>query len=132
MENSKFNLPTIGPSISSKYVLRSTKEEVEVIAFEQPENGARSNEDWVTYIDSNGVEHIKEHLNIQLDFKLSGELLDMFSSIFKSSNLPSVIDQRIFDITKTLVIEKGYKLDVAIDKAKSIVDKVREVVNEDE
>jgi hypothetical protein len=31
--------------------------------------GDRTDEDWVTYIDSKGKEHIKESLNIQLDFK---------------------------------------------------------------
>ena len=57
------------PPIGSKSILRSTGEEVEIIDFEAKERGDRTDEDWVTYIDSNGKEHIKEHLNIQLDFK---------------------------------------------------------------
>ena len=55
--------------IGGKMVLRSTNEEVEIIDFQLGERGARSDEDWVTYIDSDGKEHIREHLNVQLDFK---------------------------------------------------------------
>lgn len=65
MEDKTYMLPPIG----GKSILRSTGEEVEIIDSEIKEHGARSNEDWVTYIDSDGNEHIKEHLNLQLDFK---------------------------------------------------------------
>jgi hypothetical protein len=52
-----------------KSILRSTGEEVEIVDAEIKERGAANEEDWVSYIDSNNVEHIKEHLNIQFDFK---------------------------------------------------------------
>ena len=66
MENKTFMMP---PIAVPKYILRSTGEEVEVIDSEIKERGDRSEFDWVTYIDSRGKEHIREHLNIQLDFK---------------------------------------------------------------
>ena len=64
-------LSSIASSVgfNCKYILRSTGEEVEVVAFNQAENGERNESDWVTYIDSEGNEHIREKLNIQLDFK---------------------------------------------------------------
>ena len=54
---------------NSKYIIRKTGEEVEIIDSEIRYRGDRSEYDWVTYIDSNDNEHIKEHLNLQLDFK---------------------------------------------------------------
>ena len=48
--------------IGGKSILRSTGEEVEIIDSQFGERGARTDEDWVTYIDSEGKEHIKEHL----------------------------------------------------------------------
>ena len=49
METNTFMMP-----IGGKSILRSTGEEVEIIDAEIKERGARSDEDWVTYIDSNG------------------------------------------------------------------------------
>lgn len=69
--------------IPAKYTLRKTGEEVEIVASNMPEYGARSEVDWVSYIDSNGAEHIKEHLNILFDFKASGGLADMFEKLMK-------------------------------------------------
>ena len=51
-----------------KYRLRKTDEPVEIIAWETAEKGARSENDWVSYIDANGNEHIKEHLTLEWDF----------------------------------------------------------------
>ena len=48
--------------------LRKTDELVEVVAWETAEKGARSENDWVSYIDSAGVEHVKEHLTLEWDF----------------------------------------------------------------
>lgn len=39
-----------------KYRLRKTGEPVEIVAWETAEKGARSESDWVSYIDSAGVE----------------------------------------------------------------------------
>ena len=51
-----------------KYRLRKTDELVEVIASETAEKGARNENDWVSYIDAQGNEHIKEHLTLEWDF----------------------------------------------------------------
>ena len=51
-----------------KYRLRKTDELVDIVAWETGEKGARSDNDWVSYIDSSGVEHIKEHLTLEWDF----------------------------------------------------------------
>ena len=43
------------PSITTyKSIIRKTEKEVEIVAFNQANNGERSDEDWVTYIDSKG------------------------------------------------------------------------------
>lgn len=120
------------PGSLCKYLLRKTEEEVEVIDFEAKERGDRTDEDWVTYIDSKGKEHIREHLNSQLDFKPSDKLMDMFNKImsppeFKTMELPELPSSRncrIFEVAKDLVIHKDYKIDVAIQKATELVDKI--------
>lgn len=121
-ENKVFSLP-MG---YNKYILRSNAEEVEVIAFAQVEDGARSNDDWVTYIDSKGAEHIKEHLTIQLDFKaVSNGIWDTMTELTKTSKYPSIRNNRIFELTKELIINGGCKdVEEAIRKATEVVDMV--------
>lgn len=110
----------------NKYILRSNGEEVEVIAFDQMEDGARSDDDWVTYIDSKGAEHIKERLNIQLDFKaVSNSLWDTMTELTKTSKYPSIRNNRIFELTKEFVIKSGCEdVEEAIRKATEVVDMV--------
>lgn len=126
MENKIFNLP----SDAAKYNIRSTGEEVEIIAFHQEIDGDKSEADWVTYIDSKGKEHIKEHLNIQLDFK--AKMNDMWSKmldISKSNKYPTERNRRIFEVAK-VYIEKGYKPDVSVENAIELVDKIGIEYNE--
>ena len=118
--------------ISSKYILRNTGEEVEVIAFNQAENGCRSEDDWVTYIDSEGKEHIKEHLSIQLDLQASSSMSKMFEKIFdvpkyEPMKFPSTQNVRVYEIVKQLVVERYYPVEEAVTKAKEIVDAVEEL-----
>lgn len=112
--------------IGSKMVLRSTNEEVEVIDSEIKERGARSDEDWVTYIDSEGTEHIKEHLNIQLDFKTVAN--DTFNKMFEfaTNKMPTTRNNRIFEIAKALYLnnDKEYDIENAVQVATKLVDKV--------
>ena len=120
-----------------KYTLRSTGEEVEVIASNLVENGARSNGDWVTYIDSIGKEHIKEHLSIQLDFKVSPELPDVFKKIFEPvktefPKFPSTKNTRLFDTVKQLVVERKFSVEKAVAKAKEIVEAVNDIYEDHE
>lgn len=122
MEDKTYMIPPIG----GKSILRSTGEEVEIIDAEIKERGARSDEDWVTYIDSNGKEHIKEHLNLQLDFKpIQNDLFNKMLDIAKP-NYPTERNRRIFDVAKELYInsDRGYSLDEAVQVATNLVDKV--------
>lgn len=70
-----------------KYRLRKTDELVEIVAWETADKGARNESDWVSYIDSEGDEHIKEHLTLEWDFVVENPLE---SSLFKglTTDLP--------------------------------------------
>lgn len=120
-------METFAMPIGGKMVLRSTGEEVEVIDFEAKIRGDRADEDWVTYVDSKGKEHIKEHLNIQLDFKpvkndTFGKLLD----IAKPNKYPTERNRRIFEVAKELYLNgnRGYGINEAVEVATNLVDKV--------
>lgn len=117
MEHTIFNLP-LG---YNKYILRSTDEEVEITAVYQKEDGSRSDEDWVTYIDSKGIEHIKEHLNIQLDFKAISN--NIWDKITEFSKYPNVRNNRIFDLVKELIVH-GWDTKEAVNKAIEVVDTI--------
>ena len=124
------------PPMASKYIIRKTCEEVEVLAFNQPDKGGRSNYekhkadyeyDWVSYIDSKGVEHIKEHLNILFDFK--PVINDTWNSMFnwaKNNKMPSTRNCRIFEVAKELYLNgnRGYGIKEAVEIATNLVDKV--------
>ena len=120
MENKTYMIPPIG----GKSILRSTGEEVEIIDAEIKERGARSDEDWVTYIDSDGNEHIKEHLNMQLDFK--PVVNDTWSKVFdfaKDNKMPTTRNCRIFEVAKELV-KNGSHVSTAVSVATQLVDEV--------
>lgn len=119
METNTFMMP-----IGGKSILRSTGEEVEIIDFEAKERGDRTDEDWVTYIDSNGNEHIKEHLNIQLDFK--PVVNDTWNKVFdfaKDNKIPTIRNNRIFEVAKELV-KSGSHVSTAVSVATQLVDEV--------
>ena len=120
MENKAFMLP---PIAVPKFILRSTGEEVEVIDSEIKERGARSDEDWVTYIDSQGNEHIREHLNIQLDFK--AVVNDTWNKVFDfaANKMPTTRNNRIFEVAKELV-KNGSHVSTAVSVARQLVDEV--------
>ena len=106
MESNTFMIPPFG----GKSILRSTGEEVEIIDSQIKDRGARSDEDWVTYIDSEGKEHIKEKLNIQLDFKTV--VNDTFNKVFDfaTNKMPTTRNSRIFEVAKELYLngDRGY------------------------
>ena len=113
------------PPIGGKSILRSTGEEVEIIDSQIKERGTRSDEDWVTYIDSEGKEHIKEKLNIQLDFK--SVVNDTWSKVFdfaKDNKMPTTRNCRIFEVAKELVFKFQCDAEEAVRKAIELVDKV--------
>lgn len=121
MEDKTYMLPPIG----GKSILRSTGEEADIIDAEIKERGARSEEDWVTYIDSDGKEHIKEHLNLQLDFK--PVVNDTWSKMFdfaKDNKMPTTRNCRIFEVAKELILKFQCNIEEAIRKATELVDGV--------
>lgn len=110
--------------IGGKSILRSTGEEVEIIDSQFGERGARTDEDWVTYIDSEGKEHIKEHLNIQLDFK--PVVNDTWSKVFdfaKDNIMPTTRNCRIFEVAKELV-KNGSQVSTAVSVARQLVEEI--------
>jgi len=112
------------PPFGGKSILRSTGEEVEIIDAEIKERGTRSDEDWVTYIDSNGKEHIKEHLNLQLDFKYV--VNDTWNKVFdfaKDNKMTTTRNCRIFEVAKELV-KNGSHVSTAVSVARELVDVV--------
>ena len=118
MEDKTFMMP-----IGGKSILRSTGEEVEIIDSKIKERGARSDEDWVTYIDSEGKEHIKEHLNIQLDFKpVVNDTFNKLIDIAKP-HITTTRNNRIFEVAKELV-KKGNQVITAVNVARKLVDEV--------
>lgn len=118
MEANTFMMP-----IGGKSILRSTGEEVEIIDAEIKERGARSEEDWVTYIDSNGKEHIKEHLNIRLDFKpIVNDTFNKLIDIAKP-HITTTRNNRIFEVAKEL-IKNGSQVSTAVSVARQLVDEV--------
>ena len=122
MEANTFMMP-----IGGKSILRSTGEEVEIVDAEIKERGARSDEDWVTYIDSNNKEHIKEHLNIQLDFKpLVNDTWNKVFDFAKNNKMPTTRNCRIFEVAKELYLNgnRGYCIDDAVKVATNLVNKV--------
>lgn len=117
--------------IGGKMVLRRTGEEVEIIDSNMPNRGMRTEPkdltfeegDWVTYIDSKGKEHIKEHLNIQFDFK--PVVNDTFNKVFDfaANKMPTTRNSRIFEVAKELV-KNGSPVSTAVSVARQLVDEV--------
>lgn len=126
MENKILEMPTM-----SKYIIRSTGEEVEVIDSQVVNRGERSNDDWVTYIDSKGIEHIKEHLNLQLDFKYGKDFTDLFGKMFDTPKFepmkfPSTENSRAFDVAKELIVHKDVPIEKAITISKQLAESFKE------
>lgn len=119
MENINYMIPPIG----GKSILKSTGEEVEIVDSQIKERGARNDEDWVTYIDLEGKEHIKEHLNIQLDFK--PVVNDTFNKVFDfaTNKMPTTRNSRIFEVAKELV-KNGSHVNTAVSVARQLVNEV--------
>ena len=111
--------------IGGKSILRSTGEEVEIIDAEIKERGARSDEDWVTYIDSKGKEHIREKLNVQLDFKTEmNDTLQKMLDFNTGNKMPTTRNCRIFEVAKELLVNNDILIDEAILNARELVDRV--------
>lgn len=105
-----------------KYRLRKTDEPVEIIAWETADKGARSENDWVSYIDSAGVEHAKEHLTLEWDFVIQTPFEKGFLDAFKT-DLPKfdVWDARRYELVKEYVLGKDKTVGYAVSAADEII-----------
>ncbi len=105
-----------------KYRLRKTEELVEIVAWDTAEKGARSESDWVSYIDSQGNEHIMEHLTLEWDFVIDSPFEKMINN-FEPTKFSEYDpwEGRRYEIVKTLVIENGDDPDTAIEWADEII-----------
>lgn len=109
-----------------KYRLRKTDEPVEIVAWETVEKGARSENDWVSYIDASGVEHFKEHLTLEWDFIIQTPFEKGFLDTFKT-DLPKfdLWEARRYELVSKQVIDHGEFIKYAIDKADAIIEALK-------
>lgn len=106
-----------------KYRLRKTDEPVEIVSWETAEKGARSENDWVSYIDFNGNEHIKEHLTLEWDFVLESPFENDILKKFVKGELPQFDpwESRRYELVKEFVMMKGDCLADAVLKADAMI-----------
>lgn len=116
-----------------KYRLRKTDEPVEIIAWETLEKGARSDSDWVSYIDAAGVEHVKERLTLEWDFVMDNPfektLLGGFGNTLSKID---VWEPRRYDMVQRQVIENRVPVEDALLRADSIIDTIKKAHPEPE
>ena len=88
-----------------KHRLRKTDELVEIVAWETADKGARSESDWVSYIDADGVEHFKEHLTLEWDFVIQTPFEKGFMDAFKT-DLPKfdMWEARRYELAKEFLL----------------------------
>ena len=109
-----------------KYRLRKTDEPVEVVAWETAEKGSRSENDWVSYIDANGVEHVKEHLTLEWDFVIQTPFEKGFFEGLKT-DLPKYDpwEQRRYELVKEMFLrEWDSSVDSDVDDLVAIADEI--------
>jgi len=106
-----------------KYRLRKTDEPVEIVAWETAEKGARSENDWVSYIDSNGVEHVKEHLTLEWDFVVQTPFEKIISGGFESGlNKFDPWEARRYELAKQYFFEQGvHNYDKSVEYADEFI-----------
>lgn len=108
-----------------KYRLRKTDEQVEIVAWETAEKGARNESDWVSYIDASGVEHIKEHLTLEWDFVIDSPFESMMKK-FELTKLPEFDpwEARRYELVKEFVLRALGTDRVNVDKAVAFADNI--------
>ena len=105
-----------------KYRLRKTDELVEIVAWETTEKGARSENDWVSYIDAAGVEHIKEHLTLEWDFVIQTPFEKGFLDALKPDlQTFDPWEARRYELVKEYVLGKGKTVGYAVFAADEII-----------
>lgn len=109
-----------------KYHLRKTDELVDVVAWETTEKGARNENDWVSYIDSHGNEHIKEHLTLEWDFVIQTPFEKGFFDAIKP-DLPTFDpwESRRYELVKEMFLrEWDSSVDSDVDDLVAIADEI--------
>lgn len=109
-----------------KYHLRKTDELVDVVAWETIEKGARNENDWVSYIDASGVEHIKEHLTLEWDFVIQTPFEKGFFDAIKP-DLPTFDpwESRRYELVKEMFLrEWDSSVDSDVDDLVAIADEI--------
>lgn len=107
-----------------KYHLRKTDELVEIVAWETVEKGARNENDWVSYIDADGNEHIKEHLTLEWDFVIDSPF-DSLMSKWEPTKLPEfdVWEARRYELVKEMYLSDKFlgSIDDFVETADQII-----------
>lgn len=109
-----------------KYRLRKTDEPVEIVAWETTEKGARNENDWVSYIDASGVEHIKEPLTLEWDFVIQTPFEKGFLDALKP-DLPTFDpwEGRRYELVKEMFFnEWDSDVDSDVDDLVAIADEI--------
>lgn len=107
---------------SLKYRLRKTDELVEIVAWETTVKGARNENDWVSYIDSQGNEHIMERLTLEWDFVIDSPFEKMLSGGFgRGLDKFDPWEGRRYELVKEFVMMKGDCLADAVLKADAMI-----------
>lgn len=110
-----------------RYRLRKTDERVEVIAWETAEKGSRSENDWVSYIDSHGEEHVKEHLTLEWDLVIDNPF-DSWMTKWEPMKLPEFDpwEQRRYELAKHYFFEEGvHNYDKAVEYADEFIEAIK-------
>lgn len=91
------------PLFPMKYRLRKTDEPVEIVAWETEKKGARSENDWVSYIDAQGNEHMKEPLTLEWDFVID---CPIGKTLFETPKLPEfdLWEARRYELVKEFLL----------------------------
>ena len=118
IENSLFTL---------KYRLRKTDEPVEIVAWETAEKGARSESDWVSYIDADGNEHVKEHLTLEWDFVIDSPFESLMSK-WEPTKLSEYDpwEARRYELAKHYFFEEGvHNYDKSVEYADEFIEALK-------
>lgn len=109
-----------------KYRLRKTDELVEIVAWETADKGARSESDWVSYIDASGVEHFKEHLTLEWDFVIDSPFENLMSK-WEPTKFPEydAWEARRYELVKEYVFVKEMSVEEAVFWADEIIQKLK-------
>lgn len=108
-----------------KYRLRKTGEQVEIVAWETTVKGARNENDWVSYIDSHGNEHIMERLTLEWDFVIDSPFDKMLSGGWESLGKLDPWEARRYDLAKEFVTEGLAEIEDAVAMADELIAKLK-------